>query len=116
MPQEDHRIFAGTFILTTDDFLLNPDNRDLPPFTDLTLPLDLQLLPDLEARFSKHRVSILGRVGTRSLGSLEILTLLVDKMVLQAEIARRAFAIFEAGQAGSALDNWLRAERQLLGL
>ena len=31
----------------------------------------------------------------------------------QQEIAKRAYEIYKSGKGGSALDNWLRAEREL---
>ena len=45
----------------------------------------------------------------------EITTFFVRNMVTRAEIAELAFEIHQSGRGGSALDDWLRAERQLLG-
>lgn len=74
---------------------------------------------ELGNRFNHKQVSILGRRGKRPLGgdpdSPTVPTFLVRNMVTQAEIAKRAFEIHQSGRGGSALDDWLRAERQLLG-
>ena len=73
-----------------------------------------------EAPFKDKRVSVLGYIGDPSLtgdpnSSLRVKSLIVSKLVLQSEIAVRAYYIFQSGHGGSALDNWLSAERELLG-
>jgi len=39
-----------------------------------------------------------------------------ERIVSAEAIRKRAFEIFQSGRGGSALDDWLRAERELLGL
>ena len=43
-------------------------------------------------------------------------TLVVTRMAEAQTIRQRAFDIFESGRGGSALDHWVQAERELLGL
>jgi hypothetical protein len=40
-------------------------------------------------------------------------TIMPKRDITQAEIAKRAYEIFQSGKGGSQLDNWLRAEREL---
>jgi Protein of unknown function (DUF2934) len=37
----------------------------------------------------------------------------IKRDITQADIAKRAYEIFQSGKGGSQLDNWLRAEREL---
>jgi hypothetical protein len=107
------RIFVGTFLITTDNFLLQPPNPsnfiDVSPEPDLALSLD--------QRFDREFVSILGHMAERPLsGSQKVATLITKKIALRKDIELRAFEIFRSREGGSALANWLRAERELLGL
>jgi hypothetical protein len=125
MSEDREEIRIGLFVTTSDNFILNqeaPDGRSLG-FLDVTFegPSN-HLLTDaggfeFESRFNHKRVSILGRLGKRNLSGdagPEITTFFVRNMVTQAEIAKLAFEIHQSGRGGSALDDWLRAERQLL--
>lgn len=38
-----------------------------------------------------------------------------EKVVSHADVARRAYELHESGSGGSPTENWLRAERELLG-
>jgi|SRR5271166_2639431 len=127
MPEDREEIRIGEFVVTTDDFILSqeaPDGRPLG-FLDVTFEgPSSHLLTDaggfeFEPRFNHKRVSILGRLGKRNLAGddsgPEITTFFVRNMVTRAEIAELAFEIHQSGRGGSALDDWLRAERQLLG-
>lgn len=38
------------------------------------------------------------------------------KAITQADIARRAYEIWQSGKGGTELENWTRAERELRGL
>jgi hypothetical protein len=38
------------------------------------------------------------------------------KEITHADIARRAYEIWQSGKGGSEYDNWIRAERELRGL
>ena len=49
-------------------------------------------------------------------GTRKVPSIIAKKVALQKDIAERAFLISESGHGGSALDNWLRAERELLGV
>ncbi len=42
-------------------------------------------------------------------------TMSIRREVTQAEIAKRAYEIWQSGKGGSQIDNWLRAERELRG-
>ena len=118
---EKERIFSGTFIFTTDDFLLDLDNsQGLIDLSGDGLQAVLSQENFEEAPLKGKRVSVLGHVGDRSLtgdpnSSLRVKSLIVAKLVLQSDIAVRAYYIFQSGQGGSILDNWLCAERELLG-
>lgn len=60
----------------------------------------------------QHVVSVVGHVaGTE--GSDQ--PVVAEKVVSHEAVARRAYELHESGSGGSALDNWLRAERELLG-
>jgi hypothetical protein len=43
-------------------------------------------------------------------------TFFLEKVVTFEAIQQRAFDIFESGHGGSALENWLRAEQELLAI
>jgi hypothetical protein len=106
-------VTVGTFVITTDNFLLLPpspaDFMDVSPEPRLALELD--------QRFDGQFVSILGHMGERHRSpSDRVPSLIASKIVLQKDIERRAFEIFCAGNGGSALSHWLRAEAELLGL
>jgi hypothetical protein len=45
-----------------------------------------------------------------------VLKLIVDHIAGHDAIEKRAYALFESQQAGSAIDHWLTAERELLNL
>jgi hypothetical protein len=58
-------------------------------------------------------------MGDRSLGEdpnsfPKVHSLIAAKVVLQTHIELRAFNISQSAHSGSALDNWLRAEKELL--
>ena len=110
---QNERIFTGTFIITTDNFLLQPPGPGA--FTDVTLEPDLAR--DLDQRFDRQFVSVLGRMGECLRGGFEpVPSIVTKKIALQNDIELLAFEIFRSGEGGSALANWLRAERELLGL
>jgi hypothetical protein len=108
------RIFVGTFTFTTDDFLLKPPG----PVNFIDVTLEGNLLQTVnESGFNHKMVSIFGRMGERVItGSVTVPSLIAKQVVTQQNIAVRAFEISQSGGSGSALDNWLRAERELLGL
>lgn len=59
-------------------------------------------------------VSVIGKLGMPE-GSSES-KLIVEKIVLHEDIAVRAQTIHQSGEGGSAEDDWLRAEGELLGV
>jgi hypothetical protein len=100
------RVFFGTLRFTTDNFLLAP--ADNGPFIDVSFPFT-------DSTFDRQQVSILGHMGERVLsGSIKKPSLIVRNIVTHEAVARRAFEIFDSGRGGSAFDNWLRAEMELL--
>ena len=110
MPQDD-QITVGMFVVTTDNFLLLPSGPS--NFIDVspTPPLD----DDLDSRFDGQYVSVLGHMGERERGPLEkIPSLIARNIVTHKDIQNRAFEIYRAGSSGSPLDDWLRAESELL--
>jgi hypothetical protein len=86
MNQKGH-IFVGELLFTTDNFLLRPaDNK---PFVDV----DLSFAVD-EQHFNHQQVSVLGEIGERAVTPTQnIPSLIAKKIVLQKDIAARAFDI-----------------------
>lgn len=75
--------------------------RDRIIFLDATLS-DLSL---------EHKtVSVIGKMGVVS----GFNKLIVETLIPHEAIAKRAYDIYQSGHGGSADDNWLRAERELL--
>ncbi len=107
----NEQIFVGKLQFTTDNFLLAPPNLSgSVPFIDVSFPFT-------DDHFNHQQVSILGRMGERTIsGSIKVRSLIAKKVVLQSDIALRAFDIWRSESGGSALDNWLRAERELLAM
>jgi hypothetical protein len=108
------QVFSGTLSSDTDDFLL------LPPGGDF-VKVDFFFQPGLEEfvtsnKLDQHQqVSILGHLGVDPrLGQEECV--IAEKVVSHNDIAGRAFEIYKSARGRSALDNWLSAERQLLGI
>jgi Protein of unknown function (DUF2934) len=99
MEQQD-RIFVGTMQFTTDNFLLAPDESGGgQDFVDVDFGFQDETL-------NHQRVSILGHMRDG--------TIVARKVILHQDIASRAYGIWESGDGGTDLDNWLRAERELL--
>lgn len=85
-------------------FLTRPNHMIL---LDAEFPVD-------DALFHKT-VSAAGKFGIPP-SAPGITKLLVDRFASHDEIAKRAFAIYQSGRGGSAGENWVRAERELLGV
>lgn len=125
---EKEGIFSGALSFTTDNLLLEVDHGFInligSGFIDLSgdgLDAVLRQAQFEEAALNHKRVSLLGHIGDRSLGgdpddSNRVKSLIASKVVLQNDIALRAFSIFESANGGSTIDNWLRAEKELLGV
>jgi hypothetical protein len=114
MPKD--RIMSGRITFSTDAvFIQLTDNGQ---FIDLSG--DAVLQPNFEENtFNHQRVSVFGHMGDRSLGEdpnsfPKVHSFIAAKVVLQTHIELRAFNISQSAHSGSALDNWLRAEKELL--
>jgi hypothetical protein len=92
----------GTLSASTDSWMLVREDVRL-----LHIPFDFDTSTEGET------VSVIGRMG-RPEGSPHT-KLIVEKMALHADIAAHAHGIHKSGHGGTAEDNWLRAERELLG-
>jgi len=102
------RVFAGTLRFTTDNFLLAPFGNG--PFLDVSFPFT-------DGALDGQSVSILGHMGERVItGSITTPSIIGRKVIAQKAIELKAFEISISPGAGSAFDNWLRAERELLGV
>ncbi|SRR6266498_91436 len=73
--------------------------------------LDVPFIFDFSLRHKA--VSVIGTMGVPS-SAPGITKLIVQKLVSHENIAKRAYEIYESSNGGSADDNWLRAERELL--
>ncbi len=69
----------------------------------------------VEAGLAHNHVSVSGRMGSPP-DAPGLVELLAERIVAHEAIARRAFAICNAGAGASPDENWFRAERELLGL
>jgi hypothetical protein len=106
MADQEDRIFTGTLITTTDNFLLKPPGND--PFIDL----DFTFFDD---RLDHQDISVLGHLGERKITDFtSVRSIIAKNVVAKRDIAVRAYEIYESGEGGTAEDHWLRAERQLL--
>jgi len=67
--------------------------------------------------YNNQLVSILGTMGERTVppGST-IPSLILESVALHSVIAQRAYDIYRLGAGRTAVDDWLRAERELLGV
>jgi hypothetical protein len=104
------RVFWGTLSWIAPDFrLATPGGDPLLVFFDDELKRFVR-----EHELDEHRrVSILGDEGLAPRGEL-VAILNPSNVVSHHHIAVRAYEIYASGHGGSAFDNWLAAERQLL--
>jgi hypothetical protein len=115
---EKESIYSGTITFTTDDIFIGFEGHD----QNVDVSGEVVFQPNFnENPFNHQHASVLGHMGERSLdgipnSSLRVRSLIAKKAVLQSDIALRAFNFFQSGRGGSAVDNWLRAERELLGI
>jgi hypothetical protein len=103
MTTEPKTMDHGTLHASSDSWLLVREH---------VRPLHIPF--DFDTSMEGTKVSVIGQMG-RTQGSPDT-KLIVEKIVLHDDIAARADAIHRSGQGGSAEDNWLRAERELLGV
>jgi Protein of unknown function (DUF2934) len=110
MQSTNAQVFWGTLSWIAPDFRLETPSGDvLLVFFDDELARFVR-----EHEFGEHRrVSILGDQGLGPRGEL-VAILNPSNVVSHHHIAVRAYEIYRSGQGGSAFDNWLAAERQLL--
>jgi hypothetical protein len=103
MTTESKIMDHGTLTASTDSWLLVGEH---------VKPLHIPF--DFDTTMEGKMVSVIGKMGMPE-GSSES-KLIVEKIVLHADIAARAEEIHQSGAGGSAEDNWLRAERELLSV
>jgi hypothetical protein len=69
---------------------------------------------------SSRAVTVSGHIATseemRNHGDLTNPTIALERVLTFEAIQQRAFDVFRSGYGRSAVENWLRAERELLGL
>jgi hypothetical protein len=107
----NERITVGTFVITSDNFLLLPSG----PATFIDVSPVPEMARTIDQRLDGQLVSIAGHMGERHRSPSEkVPSLIARKIVLQKDIQLRAFEIFSAGGTGSALSDWLRAEEELV--
>jgi len=112
------RIFWGTFTSDSDDFFIQETGNT--PF----IAVEFSPFPvEDEGRIGsladhRQQVSILGHMGELTATELGEKTpsITAAKIASHRDIALQAFGIFESGKGASAFDNWLLAERQVLGV
>jgi hypothetical protein len=75
--------------------------------------LDVPFAFDLSLQHKS--VSVVGTMGVPP-SALGITKLIAERLVGHEDIAKRAYEIHSSSRAGSADDDWFRAERELLGL
>jgi hypothetical protein len=80
---------------------------------DQFILLDAPFIIDLSLQ--RKSVSVIGTMGVPP-SAPGITKLLVEKLVTHEDIAKRAYEIYLSDQAGSADNNWFRAERELLNI
>jgi hypothetical protein len=83
-------------------FLIRPDRMIL---------LDVSFVVDNSLEHTT--VSVIGKMGIPP-SAPGITKLIVEKFASHEAITRRAYEIYESGRGGSADDNWVRAEQDLL--
>lgn len=104
MTTANRMIASGILDDDGDSFFLRQPNDFLlldAPFT-------------IDATMKGKAVSVVGHMGIPA-SAPGITKLIIDRMVLQADIALRAFAIFKSPSHVSQTEDWFKAERELLG-
>lgn len=118
MEELQQKIFWGTFTSDSDDFFIQETGNT--PF----IAVEFSPFPvEDEGRIGsladhRQQVSILGHMGELTATELGEKTpsITATKIASHRDIAQQAFGIFESGRGASAFDNWLLAERQVLGI
>jgi hypothetical protein len=106
------QIFWGTLFSDTDDYLLEGSDG-IPTKVDFFVDRpDLALFVTNEGLDRHQQVSILGHMGEDPRLGLKPV-IIAENIASHKDIALCAFEL-SSSSSGSALDNWLQAERQLL--
>jgi hypothetical protein len=100
-------VFWGTLTMTPDRILLRAaHHRDV---------LDVCFSGQIDDRLNDRNVSILGHLSQYSLAAERAgASITAQKVVSHEAVSLRAYEIAQSGQGGSPVENWLRAERELL--
>lgn len=116
--QGTRQMLNGNLGATTDFwFLANgnvPDHQIVLTGQDERVELDFSQAEGQPGAFPQ--VTVVGHFSPESAQQDQLRRFVVGQCVSHRAIADRAFAIFASANGGSAQDNWLRAERDLLGL
>jgi hypothetical protein len=114
MDGSQRQIFWGIMWSDTDDYWLGPAQGGMQLKVDPYIH-GLAAFVAENGLDQNQQVSILGQLGVDPrLGQNECI--IADSIASHNDIAVRAFEISQSGRGGSPFDNWLSAERQLLGL
>jgi hypothetical protein len=119
MDATERRISWGIFSSDSDEFLLQETGNS--PFVQVTYspPSITESDQHRVASLADHhqRVSILGHGGELAVTELgKLRSIIAERIVSHEDVARHAFEIFKSGSGASAFDNWLHAERHVLGI
>lgn len=96
----------GTLEADSDSWLLAADH---------VIALNVDLLDGFDGSLEHKIVSVVGTMGNPR-SSPGTTKLIVEKLASHDAIKRRAYEIYESGLGGSADDNWVRAEREILNM
>ena len=106
-PLSAPRVFCGMLVMAGERFHLHAAEQ--------TYVLDAGSPFVVDRRLHGQRVSILGYLTEQTLAEeVPAEAIVAMKIVSHEAIARRAYEIHEACREGCAVDNWLRAQRELL--
>jgi hypothetical protein len=91
--------------------ILEEDGDTWMIVSERVIPIDASFSIDLSLEHKS--VSVVGRMGIPP-SAPGITKLLAEKIVSHEDIAMRAYDLYRSGRGESAVDDWLRAERELL--
>lgn len=98
------QLYWGTLSLQRDSLLLRQAHS-----TDVSI---LCFAGENAHELDQQVVSIIGHAAE---GEGDAQPVVAEKVVTHEDVARRAYELHESGAGGTPLENWLRAERELLG-
>lgn len=106
-PQSSPRVFCGTLAMAGEQFRLHAAQQ--------TYLLNVHSPFVIDRRLCDQRVSVLGYPSElTSAAELAGKSIVATNIVSHEAIAQRAYQIHESCPDGCAVDNWLRAQRELL--